>query len=194
MLYAIALITDVNPQGLTGYNWLELGDFFFTPKFKNFRDRYTVLSDDIQFGNIKYEERYIYEVEQIVIAPIDIIKWAKKRHFSIPDKVEKRVLQNNPEYVDWEGEYKKLEEVNIELKKALESKTLHKTTARGYQELIAILGKLVFKEQLEQFNAHRICELIANKQLLFEVMTENTMRKYLKEPRTLLNLHSTVKK
>lgn len=113
-----------------------------------------------------------------------------------------RILKNNCEY---KKEYeaielfasnnlipKRIKEEEARYGITLDAKPMQHGKELANNKIIAILGKLLFKEQVkENFSAHNIMNLISKIDLPFKGITEQTLVTHLRKPRVLLELPET---
>jgi len=143
---------------------------------------------------------WVNERKEVCIKPLDFINWCRDKDIFLAEELKLLVKNHHANFnnkVDFKIENNQqrekitlLEEENTKLKKELEQKFLHKTTEISYQKLLAMICA-AFKLSKEQFNAYQIYTLASNCKLKFPLLSQSRIAKYLKTPRSLLDLPET---
>lgn len=191
---AVSLSLGQSPQKVKRY-WRK-----FSSEFKQqYEQRKDLLNKAIYSHHIPYDYNqslsfYLFVDSFYVIRPISFVKWAKQRNWELfldmEDLVRKYALEDD---LDLEGKYIELQREHLLLKKQLQIETKIDASPLGprreesYQKLIAGLARLKFSN-LESINASNITNQLAELDLPFSMISEDTIRTLLEPSRRMLGV------
>lgn len=194
MQISISLSLGCNPKEI---DWLQIAEASETSIFSTeYHRRLVLLHLSIENEEINFKR---LDGTACSFAPVDFVEWAKQKRLPLPDKMEMLVKQYRISD-DWKSKYVNLAEKHktlIEKLSEYENKQnldVSKKKKDGYDKVIAILGKIIFKEKLESFNSSNIWKLSGSHNFDFKVMSQETLCQYLKEARKLLGQEPTAQK
>lgn len=176
----------------------------YWPKFhaefqQQWEQRRVLLNQAISYRIIQHESAktrtwIIFSTTKDVVKPYNFLKWAKNQKwelfFGMEEMVKKYTLQGD---IDFEERCIELEKEIRQLKYRMNSNNNFESNPLGirreesYQKLIAGLARLKFSN-LESINASNITNQLAELDLPFNMISEDTIRTLLEPSRRMLGV------